>query len=71
MKNYVVVVRDFNPCYRRPSDEYLFRLDRYYISPVVALDWENNRNKSIDDFDRKFRKYFSHFLHFNYELVEV
>ena len=71
MKNYIVIVRDFDPNLGQPTDEYLRRLNRYYASPIVALDWETNRDKAIDEFDAKFRKHFSHFIHLNYQLVEV
>ena len=71
MKNYVVIVRDFDSRGTQPSDKYLYALDRYYISPVVALDWEGNRDKAMDEFDEKYGKYFSHFLNKNYELIAV
>lgn len=71
MNDYIVIVRDFDARRYQPSDEYLYRLDRFYRSPVVSLDWENNRDKAIDAFDEKYRKYFSHFLYPNYELIRV
>ena len=71
IKNYIVIVRDFDPNLDKPTDEYLRRLNRYYASPIVALDWDMNRDKAIDEFDAKYRKYFSHFFHLNYQLVEV
>ena len=71
MNNYVVIVRDFNPSRVQPSDNYLSRLGWRYISPVVALDWEGNRDKAMDEFDEKYGKYFSHFLNKNYELIAV
>ena len=69
MRNYIVIVRDYSPSSCRPSDEYLYALDMYYVSPVIALDWESNRDKALDKFDEKFGKYFAHFLHRNYELI--
>ena len=71
MHNYIVIVRDFDAQLCCPSDKYLCLMDRFFRSPVVSLDWENNRDKAIDDFDEKYRKYFSHFLHLNYELIRV
>ncbi len=71
MRNYVVIVRDFCSWQHQPSDEYLFVMDRIYVSPVVSIDLENGIDKALDTFDEKYRKYFSHFLHLNYELVEV
>jgi hypothetical protein len=71
MKNYIVIVRDFNPCCNQPSDEHLKALDMYYESPVVALDWESDRDKAMDEFDEKYGNHFSHFLHHNYQLIPV
>ena len=71
MGNYIVIVRDFYPNLTQPTDEYLLRLNRYYSSPIVTLDWENNRDKAICKFDAKFRKNFEHFICLNYQLVEV
>ena len=69
MKKYRVIVRDFAPGQSQPSDLYLFALDMYYVSPVVELDIENDFVKAIDEFDKKYEKYYSHFLHRNYELI--
>ena len=69
MKKYRVIVRDFAPSQSQPSDLYLFALDMYYESPVVELDIENDFVKALDEFDKKHEKYYSHFLHRNYELI--
>ena len=71
MKNYIVIIRDFHPCYNQPSDKYLQALGMYYKSPVVALDWEHDCDKAMDEFDEKYGKCFAHFLHRNYELIPV
>ena len=71
MQNYIVIVRDFDPRYEQPSDEYLCALDMYYVSPIVALDVEKDFDKALDDFEKKYRKHFLHFLHKNYELILV
>ena len=69
MKKYIVVVRDFSPYHDQPSDLYLFALDMYYASPIVELDIEDNFDKALDEFDKKYEKYYSHFLYQNYELI--
>ena len=69
MKKYRVVVRDFSPCHNQPSDLYLLALDMYYVSPIVELDIENDFDKAISEFDEKYEKYYSNFLHRNYELI--
>ena len=69
MKKYIVIVRDYASYHKQPSDEYLRRLDRYFISPEVMLDYENNRDKAIDEFDEKYRAHFSRFLNLHYELI--
>ena len=71
MINYIVIVRDYNPCLTQPSDKYLYALDGYYVSPVIALDWETNRDTAMDEFDEKYGKHFAHFLQRNYELIPV
>ena len=70
MKKYIVIVRDGVSCHD-PNDERLINLDMYYQSPVVELNWEENRDKAMDEFDMRFRKFFAHFLNPNYELIEV
>ena len=40
MEKYIVIVRDYN--YYQPTDAYLFRMDRYYQSPVIELDYMKN-----------------------------
>ena len=69
MRNYIVIVRDYDPCLTQPSDEPLYRLNRRYVSPIIALDWEFNRDNAMDKFDEKYGKCFAHFLHRNYELI--
>ena len=70
MKKYIVIVRDGVACHL-PNDERLINLDMYYQSPVVELNWEENRDKAMDEFDMRFGKFFAHFLNPNYELIEV
>ena len=69
MRNYIIIVRDYDPCLTQPSDETLYRLNRRYVSPIITLDWKFNRDKAIDEFNKKHGKYFAHFLHRNYELL--
>ena len=71
MQKYIVVVRDYNPSRKQPSDMYLFALDMYYVSPAVELDIENDFVAALDAFDEEHGKYYSHFLHRNFELIPV
>ena len=69
MKKYRVIVRDFAPWQSQPSDLYLFALNMYYASPIVELDVDTDFDKAMGEFDEKYEKYYSHFLHRNYELI--
>ena len=71
MKKYRVIVRDFAPWQSPPSDLYLFALNMYYASPIVELDVDTDFDKAIEDFDKKYEKYYSHFIHRNYEFIPV
>ena len=70
MKKYIVIVRDGVSC-NNPNDVRLINLDMYYQSPIVELNWEENRDRAMDKFDARFRNLFAHFLSPNYELIEV
>lgn len=71
MQTYRVIVRDYNYNRSQPSDEYLFALDRYYVSPVVKLNMESDWDQALIDFDKEYGKYYSHFLYPNYELIPI
>ena len=69
MNRYRIIVRDYN--YSRPSDEYLIRTGRYYISPAILLDLELNAYKSYDMFEKEYKQYFLDFINPHYEAIPV
>ena len=71
MKKYIVVVRDFNPWHSQPSDDYLRFYNKYYVSPIVELDMEDDYDTALDEFVEKYEKYFPHFRYINLELIAI
>lgn len=69
MKKCIIVVRNYK--YTQPSDEYLKALDWIYVSPPFNYDPNANVFDVLDEFDEKHRKFYSDFLHPNFEIVEV
>lgn len=69
MQSYRVIVRDYNYNRSQPSDEYLFALDRYYVSPVVKLGMEADWDQALTNFDKEYGENYSHFRYPNFELI--
>lgn len=69
MKKYIVVVRAYEKNY--VLDEKLYALNLIYVSPVVEMDYEKDRCKALDEFDKKYGENYFRFLNKHYELIPV
>ena len=70
VKNYIIIVRDYNMNFDKPSDEYLRALDGYYKSPVIEINTEDIIEQ-LDKFNNEYEKYYAHFFNRTFELVPV
>ena len=65
----IIIVRDTFADHK--SDYDLRCLEAIYESPHVELNFEANRDKAMDEFEEKYRKYYSNFFAPKFEIVPL